>query len=107
VRATEHSSDRKPGMKSRTYLALLCPISLILFACLLLNPASIPTPVRGLDVWARAHWTTFIWIMAGICIADFVLGFDKFQQGTNKKLEALEKQVAELKSSLRDLNRKT
>jgi hypothetical protein len=83
------------------FLALLCLIIFMWFTFLLLSPANVPTPVRGFDSWVRAHWTVFIWIIVAITFSDFVLSFDRFQTATNKKLEALEKQVSELKSDLR------
>ena len=86
---------------------LLGLIFFILITVLFVNPGNVPIPVRGLDAWARANWTVFIWIMAGIGIADFVLSSTRFQMGTSKRLEALEKRVAELEDNLRDLDRKT
>ena len=87
-------------------LAGLCLIVFIWFTFFLLKPENVPIPVRGLDTWVRAHWTVLIWIIVAIIVSDLVLTFDRFQTGTKKKLEALEKQVAVLKSDQRDLDHK-
>ena len=87
-------------------LAGLCLIVFIWFTFLLLKPENVPIPARGLDTWVRAHWTVLIWIIVAIIVSDLVLTFDRFQTGTKKKLEALEKQVAVLKSDQRDLDHK-
>lgn len=86
--------------------ALICLIFFFLVTFLLLKPENVPIPVRGLDAWVRANWTVFIWIMMALSIVDFVFFVDRFHAETKEKLEALEKQVAELKSDLRDLTRK-
>jgi hypothetical protein len=96
-------------------LAGLCLIVFIWFTFLLLKPENVPIPLkpenvpipaRGLDTWVRAHWTVLIWIIVAIIVSDLMLTFDRFQTGTKKKLEALEKQVAVLKSDQRDLDHK-
>ena len=83
-----------------------CLSVFIWFIFLLLKPENVPIPVRGLDTWVRAHWTVLIWIIVAIIVSDLVLTFDRFQTGTKKKLEALEKQVAVIKSDQRDLDHK-
>jgi hypothetical protein len=97
-------ASRKPFYRD-IYFVLICSTAFVCFAVIFLDPANVPVPIRGLESWLRAHWTVFIWIMAAICIVDFVLGYDRFQGETNEKLAALEKEVAELKGP-RDLNAK-
>jgi hypothetical protein len=98
-------ASRKPYYRD-AYFVSLCLTAFVCFTVIFFNPVNAPASVRGLEAWLRAHWTVFIWIMVALTIVDFVLAFDRFQTGTNKKLAALEEQVAELKGGGHDLNRK-
>ncbi len=80
------------------FLGLTLLTAVLLFIVLLLPPANVPTSLGGLDLWLRAHWTVFIWLMVAFGILDFVFAFDRFQMETRKRLESLEKQMAGLRN---------
>jgi hypothetical protein len=83
---------------NRAYLASICFTGFILMICLLLGPAFVPAPLRSLHLWVRMHWTSFLWAIAALTFVDVVLSFDRFQNRTNQRMKALEKQVSELKN---------
>jgi hypothetical protein len=56
-----------------------------------------PAPVRGVEIWVRKHFAVFLWVIVALSICDSVAFLGRFHTQTNKRLEALEKQVAELK----------
>jgi hypothetical protein len=84
-------------MRRNPITASIALVGFIWITCLLLNPTYVPTLVRGLDIWVRTHFAVFLWVILALIIVDSVAFLARFQTQTNKRLEALEKQAAELK----------
>jgi hypothetical protein len=94
------------GRHRGVLLACVCLIFALAMTFALLAPASLPSPISGFDLWIRAHWTLFIWIIVALVIVDFVRTFERFQESARKKFSSIDKDVRELKAELDELNRR-